>query len=232
MKIPTLQEDILVQRKRFGRFDQKALGAWLWKGLSRLYSPRPSYKGFAPVDGYMGFRESNLDDLREIYRSIFDEPTQARFRPAIGDLLETHKDDVNVIGGVITDLIYLIQRVGAVESLASLSSAIGGGSITKQHPEFVYEAIAVLMDFSYPPRETQPAIVAFVASKNFDESYIFQMAEGLGRCGFSKHDDFFTELKRRMDKLYRQARRTGGKDFAIAKELAADVPFYTPPQKR
>jgi hypothetical protein len=233
MKIVTLKEHTAKTRKHFGRLDQEAIGKWLWKGLSTLYSSAPlySYKGFAPADGYMGFGESNLDDLRKIYESIFDEQTKKRFRQSIGDLLVAHKNDTKVPYEVIRDLIYLIERAGAVESLASLSLAVGEGSITKKHPEFVYEAISVLMAFTYPPRETQPAMIALVKANHFREDFIFQIAEGLGRCGFSKHDEFFGELKKRLDRLYRQARKNGGKDFATVKEFAADVLFYTPAKR-
>ena len=113
MKSPTLKEDVLVKRKYFGSLDQEALGKWLWKGLTVLYSSPPLYscKGFAPADGYFGFGESNLDDLREIYRSIFDKPTQERFRRAMRDLLEAHKGDAKVKREVIRDVTSLIERV-------------------------------------------------------------------------------------------------------------------------
>jgi len=228
---PVLMKDaILASRDFFGSLDCEGFARWLWAGVSTLYTQK-TYKGFAPMDGWMGFGETSIDDLNTIYRELVPAEQQALFRQAIGNVIDAHKDDEGDIAvEEIREFMYLAFLVDAVEVVKVIARVVGYGLAAKKSKQLLYYAISDLKTFA-PSSDLREAMLALVDSPNFRDNFIFDVVESLHRRGMMlAGDDAIPRLTARMDDFYRRARAFGGKGFINVKEDAAAISWYRIPK--
>jgi hypothetical protein len=229
-KSVSMRDAISSSREFFGSLDRQGFARWLWAGISMLYT-KNTYRGFTPMESWMGFGETSIDDLRTIYQKLVPAEQQPLFRQAIGDILDIHKDDEGDIAAEeIRDLMYLAFLVKAVEIVKVIACVIGYGMAAKKSKQLLSYAISDLKSFD-PSPDLREAMLVLINSPNFRDNFIFDVVESLHRHGMVlAGDEAVQPLAARMDIFYRRARALGGKGFANVKNDAMRISWYRIPK--
>jgi hypothetical protein len=229
---PVLMKDAILAGKDFFRsLDREGFVQWLWAGISTLYTKK-TYAGFAPVDGFIGFGETAIDDLETIYRELVPAGQQLLFRQAIGDILDAHKDDEGDVSfEEIRDLMYLAHRVDAVEVVKVIAHAVGYGLAAKKSKQLFYYAISNLKSFD-PSSDLCEAMLELVDSPDFNNRFIFDVANFLSQKGFVlAGEEAIPKLTAHMDALYREAQALSEKAVVDVEQEAAKISWYRVPEE-
>lgn len=226
---PVVRDVYSEHRNFFRSLDREGIARWLWTGLSTLYTPG-SYAGFVPLEFWMGRLDSPLDDLGYIYKELVPTDQQPLFRQAIGDILEARKNDEETPVDAIDDLLCLADEVGAAEAVGAIAHTVGSGLVAKEAKHLLYDGIGVLKSFP-PSPDLREAMLELVDSANFNNRFIFDVANFLSRKGLVlAGDEAIPKLTARMDALYREAQALGEKAVAEVKEEAAKLSWYWIPE--
>jgi hypothetical protein len=147
---PVRMDELVAKcHSRFSRFEEEDFANWLESGF-RIYHNRLEGKQIGPdqpfefVSGFIGFGDSLLDDLTLIFRNLVPEDKKTLFRKSIARLLMkvVSRDDFPL--EAVRELIYLIERVGASESLSCLATVVQTGRYAAPSEWLQVDAIRVL----------------------------------------------------------------------------------------
>ena len=242
-------------RERFDAFDESDFTEWLACGFRLFYAQqRPADESnpifsqpFAEFDSahllrnlpfdfayfLIGRKESLLDDLEDIYERYVPDDKKVLFRRSLGRLLRQCVGDGQLPEEVASDVIYLMVKVRAHESLESLAPSIGRGRYGKDRAWLQYEAISVLKAL-LPSKEAIDGLQNLVTSPNFSASFSFDVLAALCRADPTNWIASFTMMSGYIDELMKQAQQRGPdfvaaiekKKDTFASELTLSVPAY------
>jgi hypothetical protein len=143
-------DELIAQcHSRFSHFEEDDFANWLESGF-RVYHNRFEGNQIGPdqpfgfVSGFIGFGDSLLDDLTLIFLNLVPEDQKTLFRKSIARLLMkvVSRDDFPL--EAVRELIYLIERVGASESLSCLATVVQTGRYGAPSEWLQVDAIRVL----------------------------------------------------------------------------------------
>lgn len=219
----------------FAHFEENEFCDWLSSGFKVFYarktllrsaariptSPIPSpavHEGLEPrpfdfAYSLIGRRESLLDDIEFIYEQYIPEDKKIVFRRSLGRLLRQSTDDAQFPEPAISDLIYIMAKVRAHESLESLAPVVGRGKYGVDKQWLQYEAIATLKTL-LPAREAILGLRDLVTLQNFHEAYSFDVLIALCRAEPTDWLSAFELLRGRIANLWEEARKVD--DAAVA----------------
>lgn len=147
---PVRMDELVAQcHFRFSRFTEEDFANWLESGF-RVYHTRLDGKQIGPdepfgfVSGFIGFGDSLLDDLTQIFRKLVPEDQKPIFRKSIAKLLMKVVSREHFPFEAVRELIYLIERVGADESLPYLATVVQTGRYGAKSEWLQIDAIRVL----------------------------------------------------------------------------------------
>ena len=151
--------------KAMAGFDRSEFADWLWRGLQSFYALPPSGRNRAFDDFGLLIRqqESVVEGLACIYEDHVQKSRKLLFRQAVGDALRNQGNAESSPLQAIQDLIYLLSRIRATESLDSLLPTVGAGMLGKRHPDIFFETFAALKSLT-------PSMQAYKAARNLVNS--------------------------------------------------------------
>lgn len=171
-------------KEHFAAFDRAQFAGWLEKGLSDQYSPSREHgkpHPFSPVYPELVYRDMRVhwgvsDFLERVYDKFFSDPGKKMFREAIGDVLGNRANRMQLPLDACKDLIYLIARVKAEESLDSLVSFAGEVRLRgkEENSEISYHTLAVLQMFE-PSDKVYGTVERLADTPDFEEGYLFEV---------------------------------------------------------
>jgi hypothetical protein len=144
---PVRLADLMVQiRARFSNFQEDDFVDWLESGFRTLHAAvhAGTAQPFGFVSDFVGLRDSILDDLEFIYHELIPTDNQLTFRRSIAKLLMRDVTRATFPEEAVSELIYLIERVGADEALYCLASVVETGRYGADSEWLKYDAISVL----------------------------------------------------------------------------------------
>jgi hypothetical protein len=195
-------------------FDRAHLSDWLWRGLRSYYTSTPSQKNtpFSPYYRLITNQDAIFNGLARFYEEIVPESGQLIFRQVVGDVLREHANDERAPVRALEDLIYLIERIRATESLNALVPSIGVGYIGQLHPGLLPEAIGMLRMLA-PSRDAYEAAHGLVYSINFNETHLFEILKILITCEPTQAANIVVEFEPRFERLRKQANNKSSKEI-------------------
>jgi len=209
--------------KTFEKFDRDAFADWLWRGLRSFYSSPPSER--VNAFDYAGLlimaQESVSEGLGQVYDECVPESQKLMFRQAIGDVLREHGNDPGAPTPAFQDLIYLVVRIRATESLKALLPTIGNGLLGKRYPDILYDTIAALR-FLAPSARAYDAALDLIDSPNFDDGYLFEALKVLVECEPSRTSGIVLMFELRLSDLRRSVQNLGEDEWNAFCEAAND----------
>ena len=134
----------------------------------------------------------------KVYNKFFSSRGKKMFREAIGDVLSGQINKPELSMEACKDLIYLISRINAEESLDSLVAFAGEA---KPQDENLYSTIAVLNDFK-PSKKVYEVTEKLANSSNFNEGYLFEVIGLLVESQPSNTQDILGRFEERTKKLW------------------------------
>lgn len=205
---------------------------WLWHTLQLHYMPQVrNEKERKDFGDFWNAHDSPGSAIGNIYHDLQTEEQKLSFRQAIGDALIKHANDEKAPPNALRDLIYLIPRMKAVESLRALIPAIGNGPLGKKHPEYLYDTMAAVGALS-PSPETQVTINQLVDSPNFDDGYIFEAIGILAKCEPSNILNLLVRFKPRINSLRQKVKALDEKErtafYLVAERLIVTIQRVSP----
>lgn len=210
-------------KRLFSNFDRQQFADWLWRGLYSFYNaPLPDRGSTFDNAGHIILEyESICEGLAVVYEELVPSNRQLAFRQAIGDVLREKSGDNSELVQAFQDLIYLIIRIKAYESLSSLLPSVGNGVIGKQYPEILYETIAALASLA-PSDYAYKTATNLINSANFDDGYLFEAIKVLVECKPNDTAKVVLNLEPRLTQLYIRTKQLGGDEYKIFCDVAKD----------
>lgn len=206
-------------------FERQEYADWLWRGLRSFYSlpARERVRAFDYVGVSVSRQESLCEGLAHVYETYVPDARKLSFRQAIGDVLRDQSDNENAPLAACQDLIYLLVRTRATESLGSLLPAVGNGLPGRRRPSLLFDAVAALRSLA-PSTYAYQTAREIVSAANFDDGYLFEAIKVLVECEPSRIAVLLRELEPRLSDLRRQAEglRAGNEDEWTAFSEAAN----------
>lgn len=210
-------------RSTLNQFDREKFADWLWRGLRSFYTS-PSSERIRTFDGagiLIVQQESLCEGLARVYEECTQEPKQVMFRQAIGDVLRDQANNPNAPFDAFRDLIYLIARIRATESLSALLPTVGTGYLGKHYPNILYDTVAVLRSLA-PSTQAYKTAFSLINCANFDDGYLFEAMKVLVECEPSCASEIVLKLEPRLSQLRQAAQERGGDEWTAFCEVAAD----------
>jgi hypothetical protein len=230
-------------REKFAHFRESDFCDWLSRGLKAFYSrnqaqnsvvgarsghlPGSMTSGAAappPFDfaySLIGRRESLLDDIQYIYSQYIPEEKKVVFRQSIGRLFRQCVGDDLFPVRAVSDLIYLMAKVRAHESLESLAPIIGRGKYGQDKKWLQYEAIAILKAL-LPSKEAVEGLRNLVTLPNFYAGYCFDVLTALCRADHARWLSALELMSGHIATLCEQAQRSGNDAIRQVEGAARD----------
>lgn len=202
---------------RLAGFGRDEFADWLWRGLSGFYASPPSERAdsFEHAGLHILRYDSVCEGLAQIYEKCVPGSKQLPFRKAIGDVLRKHANDRDTPVEGIRDLIYLIMRIRANESLSALVPTVGTGFIGRKCPEILYETIASLRSLA-PSMQAYKTARDLIHSTNFDKGYLFEALKVLIVCKPTEVSRIMVEFEPHLSDLCRLVEETNQSDERAA----------------
>ncbi|MGD1046993.1 MAG: hypothetical protein ABR936_16950 [Bacteroidota bacterium] len=177
-------------------------------------------------------QETLTEGLAYIYEECIPETKQLMFRQAIGDVLRVYGNDEDNFVLAFNDLIYLISRIKANESLSSLLPTVGTGRLGKLNPDILYCTFAILRSLA-PSVQAYKTAFDLINCRNFDEGYLFEAMNILVACEPSKACEIVLELETRLHNLRKEIIQKGEVEKAAfnraaniwAEQMLSSVPM-------
>lgn len=210
-------------KKNFQKFDREQFADWLRRGLQAFYK-------FPPSDRAMAFEFVGLHIVQQlsvsaglafVYENFVPRANQLKFRQAIGDVMRKFANDATVPKAAFSDLIYLIMRIRASESLNALFPVVGNGLIGKKYPDVLYEAITALRSLA-PDTAAYDTARNLINSTNFDDGYLFEATKVLVECEPSQTSKVVLDFEPRLSELHQRTHRLGCNEWSEFCEAADD----------
>lgn len=209
--------------KQFAQYDRKKFADWIWRGLQAFYTVPPAKRAatFDNAGGLILQYESVCEGIAAIYEKFVPANKQLSFRQAIGDVLREKSPDYSDLFPAFQDIIYLIIRLKATESLSALLPTVGSGVLGKQHPDILYETITALR-YLAPSENSYKITSKLIDSVNFDDGYLFEAMKVLIECKPDYTANIVLELEPRLTQLYKKTKDIGEDEFKIFCGVAED----------
>lgn len=207
-----MNEDNILEK--FSKFRRHEFADWLWRGLRKFYASPPSKRedSFQYVGWQIMQYESICEGIAQIYEEYVPDSKQLLFRQAIGDVLRKHANDYDAPRDAIRDLIYLIIRIKANESLSALLPAVGNGFLGQLYPDILYVTITSLRSLA-PSMQAYKTASGLIDSTNFDEGYLFEAIKVLVECKPTHVSRILVALEPRLSNLFRLAEAIRGDEW-------------------
>jgi hypothetical protein len=194
------------------KFDREQYADWLWRGLQAFYeTPAERAYAFEPHGLLIVQQESVCEGLAQVYGEYVPQRKKLMFRRAIGDVLREQANNHEAPIDACRDLIYLLARIRANESLGALLPAVGNGFVGKRLPAILYETFAALRLLA-PSWQAYEAARDLAYSANFDDGYLFEATKVLIECEPSRVAEIVLEFEPRLSKLREDCKRLGDHD--------------------
>jgi hypothetical protein len=215
------------KRNALAQFDREQYADWLWRGLRAFYSRKPAERigAFDHVGLIIAQQDSVCEGLTRVYEEYVPESRKLSFRRAIGDVLREQTNNQDAPIEAFQDLIYLIMRIRASESLGSLLPAVGNGLVGRRQPEIFYETLAALRLLA-PSAQAFEVARGLVVSANFDDGYLFEATKVLVECEPSSVSAIVLEFEPRLSELRQACLELGGDEWIAFCEGANDWAEY------
>lgn len=212
---------------KLGQFTREEFADWLWRGLKSFYSSTPSDKNDAFDDfGHIILQqESVCEGLACVYENYVPESKRLLFRQAIGDVLREQGRSNKELINAFSDLIYLIARIDAYESLSAFFPIIGNGPMGKENPDVFFDVFAVLRSLT-PSDHAYKTAFDLINSANFDDGYLFEAIKVLIDCKPSKAAQSILFLEPRLSQLRKDVRELESDEWITFCEVANDWVQY------
>lgn len=205
-------------RAKFAQLDREQFADWLWRGLRMFYSGAAARRhAFDPCSAFILQQDSIVEGLARVYEEYVPEENQLMFRQALGDVLRNQANVPEAPMPAFQNIIYLMARIKAVESLDALVPTVGTGYLGRRAPEFLYETMAALR-YLAPSQQAYNAVCEMISSPNFDDGYLFDAMKVLIECQPSQTAKTLLELIPRLTHLREQAMELGGEEVEACKE--------------
>lgn len=216
-----MKSDFLEQL--FAQYDREKFADWIWRGLLSFYTVSPAERAatFDNAGGLILQYESVCEGLAVIYEDFVPANKQLSFRQAIGDILREKSHDYSDLFSVFQDLIYLIIRLKANESLSALLPTVGNGVLGKRYPGLLYETITALGSLA-PSDYAYKTAFKLIDSVNFDDGYLFEAMKVLIECKPDDTAKIVLKLEPRLTQLYWKTKHIGRDEFKIFCDTAED----------
>lgn len=230
-------------RERFAQFQETDFCDWLSRGFKAFYahSQFPNLAGRTrsavnldsvtsngkesrPFDfafTHVGKKESLLDDLEYIYDQYVPNEKKIVFRLSVGRLLRQCVGDNLFPDPGFSDLIYLMAKVRAHESLECLAPVLGKGRFGQERKWLQYEAIATLKAL-LPAKEAVEGLRNLVTLPNFSPAFSFDILAALCRADPERWYSAFMLLRGHIASLHKQAQEIGGETIREVEDAARD----------
>lgn len=221
-------------RDRLSRFDESEFTQWLRGGLIDYYShsstsernspsaisiSTASTKPFSFAYSMLGKTESLLDDIELLYEQYIIDDRKPLFRRCLGRLLKESLADGRFPDEGLSDIIYLMARVRAYESLEALPVVLGRGKLGHEKSWLQYEALSTLK--SLLPSDIAVAMLRqTVTLPTFNVGFSLDVLLSLARAYPSDWLSSFRLLQPQVLSLRNSARETGP---ASLQQFEADV---------
>jgi hypothetical protein len=202
---------------RLSGFGRDEFADWLWTGLREFYASPPSERArsFGGAGLEILQRESICEGLAQIYERYVPGSKQLLFRKAIGDVLRRHANDGDAPVDGILDLVYLIMRVRADESLDALVPTVGNGFLGQKYPKILYATITSLRSLA-PSMQAYKTALNLIRSTNFDKGYLFEALKVLVECRPTDISRTLVKFEPPLSDLCRLAEETNKSDERAA----------------
>jgi hypothetical protein len=164
-------------RKQFSQFGETDFVDWFQEGCTEYYSAA-NERAFAPAFAYIRKLDSISDDLAWIYDKLVPLKKQPLFRRAIAEVLKTRAGDLGFPVDAVSELVYLISKVKAVESLYCLPRIVATGRIRQDTHWLLFESLAQIKQW-LPRKPAIDALYAMVTSRAFEDRYTFDVLTAL-----------------------------------------------------
>lgn len=207
--------------KLFEPYDRQQFADWLWQGLYSFYNKPRSDRGatFNNAGSIILEHESVCEGIAYIYEKLVPANGQLAFRQAIGDVIREKSNNYSDYVQAFQDLIYLIIRIEANESLSSLLPTVGSGVFGRQHPKVLYETISALASLS-PSEYAYETASDLIDSANFDDGYLFEATKILVECKPNDAAKIVLRFEPRLTQLFAITNRIGGNEYKVFCEAA------------
>lgn len=211
------------KKNALAQFDREQYADWLWRGLRAFYNAQSAsrVRAFDHVGLIIAQQDSVCEGLAHVYEEYVPESRKLLFRRAIGDVLREQANNQDAPITAFQDLIYLLVRIRANESLGALLSAVGNGLVGKRHPAIFYETLAVLRSLA-PSAHAFETARGLVVSANFDDGYLFEATKVLVECEPPSVSGIVLEFEPRLSKLRQACLELGGDEWIAFCEGAND----------
>jgi hypothetical protein len=196
---------------------------WLWRGLLSFYSSSLSEKinAFDEYGPLIVQQETVSEGLAQVYEAFIPRTRQLIFRQAIGDVLRDHANGQGVPQDAFQDLIYLIARIRATESLDALLPSVGNGALGRLFPGILYEALSVLRLLA-PSNYAKDVALQLVDCSNFDDGYLFEAIKVIIECNPIDTTKTILRLHKRLNLLRNYSLEHGGEEWNAFQFAAND----------
>lgn len=220
-----------VEQRVLAFTERDQFSEFIWEALKTQYPPtkyeQNPFRQFLLGTG----EESTVSGLNTLHYKLEKDAQKLLFRQAIGDVLRQHGNAEDTPYGVCRDLIYLIGKVRAVESVDALVPTVGYGLLGKKHPDLLYDIIPNLSVLSHAP-EVEQTMSELIGSPNFDNRCIFVAVGLLVDCNPAQTPGILEKFAPHFADLRKKAQVLDGKEWEAyldaAKNLTATITRYNP----
>ncbi|MBN1997281.1 hypothetical protein JW935_07005 [candidate division KSB1 bacterium] len=207
-------------------YDREKFADWLWRGLLSFYSSQSEQENaFEDVGSFVLSKESVCEGLAQIYECCVPSNNKLFFRQAIGDVVREHGNDPGAPLDAFRDLIYLMIRIKAYESLDSLVPTVGSGALGKQYPEIQYDAISALRSL-VPSNKVRDVMSQLISCPNFSNDFIFEVVMVMVECDPSYAADIILRFEPQMRQLLKDSKQLGEDETNEFWEMAYYCAYY------
>lgn len=204
-------------REKFLGFGRTEFADWLGNGLNDYYQygtgPKRNpdrTRAFGAMHGEIVSQETIFEGIARIYESQVPQSGKLAFRQAIGDVLGESNPEKAVSPEATLDLIYLIGRIEARESLKSFTGVIKRSDVDVN--EILYTMIANLALLS-PSKEAYQTTEELVGSSQFDDGYLPETLTILTECKPSETVSLLNTYLSRLNKLKNECQKSGAQEW-------------------
>lgn len=218
---------------KFAQLDREQFADWLWRGLRSFYTGPASARGraFDHLGAFILQQESIVEGIARVYEEYVPEAKQLLYRQALGDVLRNQANVPEAPMPAFQNIIYLMARIKAVESLDALVPTVGTGYMGRRAPEILYETMAALR-YLAPSQQAYNVVGELISSPNFDDGYLFEAMKVLIECQPSLTTKTVLNLLPRLNRLREKAMELGGEEAKACEEATRDwvehIAHYAP----
>ena len=203
--------------KMFSGFDRDEFADWLWKGLKSFYTSRPydRINAFQHMGRQILQYESVDKGLAHIYEDYIPDSKKLQFRQSIGDVLRRYANEKDTPIDAVRNLIFLITRIKADESLTALFPTVCNGYLIERCPRILYDTITILRSRA-PSEQAYETASDLIDWSGFNDDYLFESIKVLVECKPSYTSGTLIKYEERLSLLFQDVAKNKGSDVWVA----------------